>query len=49
MRAPDQTTRDMLAYGQLIVWEAQRHGGGGWLDYDRVFRQHREPDHVAAI
>ena len=29
----------MLAYACLIIREAQRHGGSGWLDYDRVFRQ----------
>ena len=29
----------MLAYARLMVREAQRHGGLGWLDYDRVFRQ----------
>ena len=29
----------MLAYARLIIREAQRHGGLGWLDYDRVFRQ----------
>jgi hypothetical protein len=36
---PDQETRDRLAYARLIIREAQRHGGQGWLDYDRVFRQ----------
>ena len=35
----DPTTRDRLAYGRLLLREAQRHGGAGWLDYDRVFRQ----------
>ena len=39
MRASDQGVRDMLAYARLIIREAQRHGGSGWLDYDRVFRQ----------
>ena len=39
IRANDQGVRDMLAYARLMVWEAQRHGGSGWLDYDRVFRQ----------
>lgn len=39
MRSPDAATRDMLAYARLVVREAQRHGGTGWLDYDRVFRQ----------
>ena len=31
--------RDMLANAWLIIRESQRHGGAGWLDYDRVFRQ----------
>lgn len=37
--APDRGKRDMLAYARLIIREAQRHGGMGWLDYDRIFRQ----------
>ena len=39
IRANDQGVRDMLAYAHLMVREAQRHGGSGWLDYNRVFRQ----------
>ena len=39
IRSADQTTRNMLAYARLVIREAQRHGGVGWLDYDRVFRQ----------
>ena len=39
IRSTDHATRDMLAYGRLLVREAQRHGGRVWLDYDRVFRQ----------
>ncbi len=35
----DPTTRDQLAYARLLIREAQRHGGLGWLDYDRAFRQ----------
>ena len=35
----DAHTRSMLAYACLIIREAQRHGGSGWLDYDQVFRQ----------
>ena len=35
----DQTTRDRLVYARLILREALRHGGKGWLDYDRLFRQ----------
>ena len=26
-------------YALLMIREAQRHGGQGWLVYDRVFRQ----------
>ena len=33
------TTRDQLAYARLLIREAQRHGGSGWLEYDRTFRQ----------
>lgn len=39
IRSRDPATRDMLAYARLLIREAQRHGGSGWLDYDRVFRQ----------
>ena len=35
----DPKTRDHLAYARLIIREAQRHGGQGWMDYDRLFRQ----------
>ena len=39
VRTSDPTTRDQLAYARLIIREAHRHGGSGWLDYDRAFRQ----------
>ena len=39
MRATEPGIREMLAYARLLIREAQRHGGRGWLDYDRVFRQ----------
>ena len=35
----DPATRDQLAYARLVIREALRHGGSGWLDYDRAFRQ----------
>ena len=35
----DPVTRERLAYAILIIREAMRHGGMGWLDYDRLFRQ----------
>ena len=40
----DPTTRDQLAYARLIIREALRHGGAGWLDYDRAFRQQAAAD-----
>ena len=36
----DVGTRDLLTYGRLVVREAQCHSGPGWLEYDRLFRQH---------
>jgi hypothetical protein len=33
--------RDMLAYMRLIVREAQKYGGSGWITYDQVFRRNR--------
>ena len=44
MRTADQSTRDQMAYARLIIKEAQRHGGLGWLDYDRAFRQQAASD-----
>ena len=44
MRTSDPTTRDQLAYARLLIKEAQRHGGFGWLDYDRAFRQQAAVD-----
>ena len=40
----DKRTRDHLAYARLIIREAQRHGGRGWLDYDRAFRKQAAAD-----
>ena len=40
VRAGDTQTRNLLTYGRLVVREAQRHSGPGWLEYDRIFRQH---------
>ena len=37
LRCPDRETRDRLVYARLIIKEAQRHGGQGWLAYDKVF------------
>ena len=39
VRTTDPATRDMLAYSRLLIREALRHGGAGWLEYDRVFRR----------
>ena len=34
-----QQTRDLAAYGQIIINLARKHGGQGWLAYDQLFRQ----------
>ena len=39
VRTQDHTTRSHLAYGRLLLQEALRHGGSGWLEYDRLFRK----------
>ena len=36
--------RDMLAYMRLIIREASKFGGTGWLTYDTVFRRNHEGD-----
>ena len=46
IRSPDPTTREMLAYARLVIRESPRHGGSGWLQYDRVFRQQAALDHT---
>ena len=35
----DPATRDRLTYAVLLIREAMRHGGQGWMEYDRLFRQ----------
>ena len=32
-------TRELMAYGKIIISLAQRHGGLGWATYDTLFRQ----------
>lgn len=44
MCTKDPSTRDQMAYARLLIQEAQRHGGMGWLDYDRAFRQQAAND-----
>jgi len=39
IQTTDTRTRDFIAYARLAIREAQRHGGSGWLEYDRLFRQ----------
>ena len=38
---PDRVT-DMLAYMRLIIREASKFGGNGWLTYDAVFPRNQE-------
>ena len=35
----DPKAKEMAAYAQLIIHLSQRHGGRGWLAYNRLFRQ----------
>lgn len=42
VQTSDQATRERATYGLLVVREAMRHGGRGWMDYDRLFRQQAE-------
>lgn len=44
IRTSDPATRDQLTYARLLIREARRHGGLGWLDYDRAFRQQAAAD-----
>ena len=39
VKVTDLGVRDILAYTRLIIREAQKHAGSGWLDYDKVFWQ----------
>ena len=34
-------TRDMAAYAQIVIQQARKHPGPGWLAYDQLFRQQR--------
>lgn len=42
----DPSTRDQLAYAHLVIKETLRHGGTGWMDYDRAFRQQATVDPI---
>ena len=39
VRTGDGYTRSIFVYAHLIIREAQKHGGSGWLEYDCVLRQ----------
>lgn len=34
-------TRELAAYGMLVLQLAQKHWGSGWLFYDKQFCQHK--------
>ena len=42
----DLVTRERLAYAILMIRESLQHGGSGWLQYDRLFRQQAAVDHT---
>ena len=39
VRTQNMATQHQLAYARLILPEALRHGGNGWLEYNRTFRK----------
>ena len=39
-KSDHQPSRDLAAYGMIILQLARKHGGNGWILYDRQFRQH---------
>ena len=44
IRTTDPATRNQLAYALLLIREHYRHGGQGWMAYDRAFRQQAASD-----
>ena len=40
-RVDHQETRELAAYGSIVLQLARKHAGGGWLAYDRQYRQHQ--------
>ena len=38
-KTDSQDTRNLAAYGQIIIHLARKHGGMGWRQYDNQFRQ----------
>lgn len=39
VQTTDLNTWGNISYARLLIQEALRHGGTGWLDYDRVFHK----------
>ena len=39
-KVDDPLSRQLIAYTQLVLDLARRHGGKGWLSYDCLFREH---------
>ena len=44
VQTSDPHTRELLTYTRLIIREALRAGGDGFLTYDRLFREHAALD-----
>ena len=40
-------TRELAAYGQLIIHLSRKHSGRGWLLYDTLFRQQKAVGRIA--
>ena len=39
VRTDDQFVRRLLTYSRLVLREARRYGGSGWMEYNRIFQQ----------
>ena len=44
IRTSDPLAREMMVYARVVLGDAQRHGGFGWIDYDRAARQQSAVD-----
>ena len=38
-KTESKEVRDLAAYGQIVLHLAGKHGGKGWMAYDKLFRQ----------
>ena len=44
VKCTDEHMRDLLTYARLVIDLARKHGGRGWLEYDKTFRKQMAPN-----